>query len=196
MKHCQTFFIRIILISFQSVSYSQTSAKEVQTKRTDLGLSVQFYPAGIIATANAEIFLKEKSSLLFRLGGNFANRKDFSPYNDKEKGNGFGGTIGYRKHFNLKKGKIIVGLNTDVWNMWIDWKNDIGEINQTQGTTYTLVLQPWVEAGYFFSMKQSPVQLGISTGFGREINVITNGKNVGQGWMNSLLLSFQYAIRK
>ena len=184
----------LLLFSFQSIS--QTDKKEDSNRRTVLGLSVQLYPAGIITTANAEIVFKEKSSLLFRLGANFANRKDFSQYNDNEKGNGFGGTIGYRKHFNLKRGNIIVGLNTDVWNMWIDWKNNIGEINQTQGTTYTLVLQPWAEAGYFFSIKQSPVQLGISTGFGREINVVTNGKDVGQGWMNSVLLHYQYAIRK
>lgn len=196
MKYYQTIFISILLISFQSVSYSQTVQKENSTKRTDLGLSVQLYPAGIIATVNAEIFLKEKSSLLFRIGGNIADRKDFSPYNDNEKGNGYGGTIGYRKHFNLKRGNIIVGLNTDVWNMWIDWKNDIGKINQTQGTTYTLVLQPWLEAGYFLGIGKSPFQLGLSTGFGREINIVTNGKDVGQGWMNSVLLSFQYAIRK
>lgn len=196
MNYLQSIIICFQLISVQYISYSQNALIEIPPKKIDLGLSVQFYPAGIISTANAELFLKEKTSVIFRLGSNFANRKDFSPYNDNEKGNGFGGTIGYRKHFNLRKGNIIVGFNTDIWNMWIDWKNDIGEINQTQGTSYTLVLQPWVEGGYFFSIKQSPLQLGISTGFGREINVDTNGKNVGQGWMNSVLLHFQYAIKK
>jgi hypothetical protein len=194
MKHYQTIFLFLFFISFHDVAFSQTSTKEVTTKRTDIGLSVQFYPAGIIATANAELFFNRKSSMFFRLGGNFANRKDYSPYNDNEKGNGFGGTIGYRYHFNLKKGNIIVGLNTDVWNMWINWKDNIAEPNQIEGQTYTMVLQPWLEAGYFVNIKKSPLQVGLTTGFGREINVITNGEVVGQGWMNSVLFYFQYTI--
>ncbi len=86
-----------------------------------------------------------------------------------------------------------MGSNLDVWNMWIDWKNNIGQPNQTQGRTYTLVLQPWLEAGYFIPVNKSPIEIGITTGFGREINVITNGKPVGQGWIGSVSLVVQFA---
>lgn len=161
-----------------------------------VGLSLQIYPAGLISCVTFENYVSQKGSLLFRLGINYADRKDYSPYNDNEKGKGFGGSMGYRKHVPLKLGKIVFGLHCDIWNMWINWKNDIGEPNYTKGQTYTLVLQPWIEGGYFIRLKSIPLQFGITTGFGREINVVTNGKDVGQGWMNSLLLHFNYMLKR
>ncbi len=189
---CSTF---TLLFSFVSFSYSQADQKETVKKSKDLGASLQLYPAGIITAINSEMYLSSKNSLLFRAGINFANRKDFSPYNENEKGMGFGGSTGYRRHFYVKRGNIVAGIHTDIWNMWINWKNNIGESDYTYGETYTLVLQPWLEAGYFFSVKKSPLQLGFTTGFGREINIITNGKEVGQGWMNSLLIQIQYSLK-
>lgn len=183
-----------LFLVFNYLFISKTIAQTESTKQTFIGASAQAYPAGIIATVNTEIFYNKHTSIYLRVGGNFADRKDFSPNNDNEKGYGFGGSLGYRKHIILNRGNIILGANMDVWNMWIDWKNHIGEPNQTQGTTYTLVVQPWLEAGYFISIQKSPIQLGISTGFGREINVITNGKDVGQGWMNSIVLNVQFKV--
>ncbi|HEX3024884.1 MAG TPA: hypothetical protein VHP12_06715 [Chitinophagaceae bacterium] len=55
-----------------------------------------------------EKFYDPQSAISFRIGGNFANRKDFSPYNENEKGNGFGAGIGYNRYLNLKKGKIVL----------------------------------------------------------------------------------------
>ena len=184
-----------LILIFNLIFISKIIAQTDSTKQTFIGASAQVYPAGIIATVHTEIFYNKHTSLYFRAGGNFADRKDYSPYNDNEKGSGFGISAAYRKYINLKKGSILLGGNLDVWNMWIDWKNDIGEPNQTQGTTYTLVLQPWLEAGYFIPIKKSAMQLGITTGFGREINVITNGKPVGQGWISSVALYFQYKIK-
>lgn len=163
---------------------------------TALGISFQIYPAGLISCITYENYFSKNASLVFRLGYNYADRKDFSPYNDNEKGSGFGGSTGYRKHFQLKKGKIVLGLNCDIWNMWINWQNDIGEPNYTKGQSYTLVVQPWVEGGYFIYSKSNSIQFGITTGFGREINVITDGKDVGQGWMNSILIHVNYVFRK
>ncbi len=187
--------IIIYLISFHLPFYSQAMEIVQKDRMVGLGLTFQWYPAGIIATANAEVYSGHKSSILFRIGGNFANRKDFSHWNDNEKGNGFGVTVGFRKHFIIGKGELITGLNADVWNMWINWKNNTGELNQTRGVTYTLVLQPLIEAGYFRSILQTPLKAGIGGGFGREINVFTKGKAVGQGWMGSILLSIQYNFK-
>ena len=78
--------------------------------------------------------------------------------------------------------------------MWIDWENDLDKINYTAGRSYTLVIQPWLEIGYFLKLGDSPIQIGLATGFGREINIITKGEDVGQGWMNSASLSFQYSL--
>ncbi len=159
------------------------------------GISLQFYPAGLISCLTFEKHISLKASLMYRLGLNYADRQDFSPYNDNEKGKGFGGSIGYRRYFALKKGQIVGGLHCDVWNMWINWQNNIGEPNYTEGQSYTLVIQPWIEGGYLLNFKSLPIQVGISTGFGREINVITEGKDVGQGWMNSLLMHVNYVFK-
>ena len=183
------------MIFFFSSSYSQTAAKEPISKRM-VGVSVQLYPAGIITTLNLEDYLTERSSLVYRLGANIVDRQDFSDENDEEKGEGFGGSFGYRKHFPLKKGKIIAGLNMDIWNLWIDWKNDKNSSNMTSGTTYTLVVQPWLEAGYFFNLKNSSSQIGITSGFGREINAISDGKDVAQGWIASVSVQYLISLKK
>lgn len=184
------------MIFYFSSSYSQTATKEPISKRMDLGVSVQLYPAGVIPTLNLEHYLTERSSLVYRLGANIVDRQDFSDENDEEKGEGFGGSFGYRKHFPLKKGKIIAGLNMDIWNLWIDWKNDQNSLNMTSGTTYTLVVQPWLEGGYFFNLKNSSSQIGITTGFGREINVISDGKDVEQGWIASVSVQYLFSLKK
>jgi hypothetical protein len=192
MKICSNrFVVSIILSGFVLFSYSQTNTNP---EKTFFGVSSQFYPAGIIATINAEHFISENTSLVYRLGGNFVDRQDFSSENDNEKGAGFGGSFGFRKHFPLKKGNIIAGLNIDAWNLWIDWKNDMGLLNQTYGTTYTLVLQPWIEAGYFFYLKNTSSQLGVIAALGREINAITNGKDVAQDWIASLTIQYQFTL--
>lgn len=194
MKPIPAILIIAMLFLYVSNSYSQNVTDEDSINKTNFGLSAQFYPAGIIATLNAEHYIEENSSLIFRLGGNFVDRKDFSDENDNEKGSGFGGSFGYRKHFPLKKGRIVLGLNIDAWNLWINWKNNIGEVNAASGTTYTLVLQPWLESGYFFNLKNSSSKIGITAGFGREINAITNGKDVEQDWIASLLLQYQFSL--
>lgn len=184
----------LLMIMLLTSSAKNIFAQTVLPQK-NIGVNLQWYPAGFIVSMHFEKFYNPQTALSFRIGGNFANRKDFSPYNENEKGNGLGAGIGYNRYFNFKKGKILLGADTDVWNMWIHWRNNIGQPNETNGTTYTLVLQPWIEAGYFYPVGKSPVQIGITTGFGREINVITNGKEVGQGWMNSLLLKINYTIK-
>jgi len=160
-----------------------------------LGASFQVYPAGFIPTVNYENFLSEKASLVFRLGANITDRQDFSDVNDSEEGAGFGGSIGYRKHYHFKKGKLIVGLNTDVWSLEIDWE-DASNIGAQSGTTDIVVLQPWLEGGYFFKLNNGASQLGISAGFGREFNVATSGDEVAQGFIGSLILQYQFRTSK
>lgn len=190
MKRKTILFILIIY------SCAEMSAQENSANPIYIGAAVQFYPAGIISTVHADIMIQEKNSIYLRFGGNYANRQDFSNFNDNEKGGGFGGSVGYRRHFLLKKGKLIAGFNTDIWNLWIRWKNEIGTAFQTKGTTYTLVLQPWVEGGYFYPIKSSSIQIGITAGFGKEFNVITDGKKVEADWIGSLKLHFQMALQR
>lgn len=176
--------------------HSQTVIKINNNTKMDMGISLQAYPAGYIPTLNLEHYPDKRTSLVYRLGANIVDRKDFSDENDQETGAGFGGSIGYRKHFQLKKGKVIAGLNVDVWNLWIDWENNVNGLTRTSGITYTLVVQPWFEGGYFFNIKNSTSQLGSTLGFGREINAITNGKDVEQGWIASLTLYYLFSLKK
>lgn len=176
--------------------HSQTTNTVGKTIKMDMGISLQAYPAGIIPTLNLERYIDERTSIVYRLGANIVDRQDFSDENDEEIGEGFGGSVGYRKHYPLKKGKVVAGLNVDVWNLWIDWENDANSLNRTAGTTYTFVVQPWLEGGYFFNLKNSASQLGATLGFGREINVITNGKDVEQGWIASLSLQYVFSLKK
>ena len=161
-----------------------------------LGASFQVYPAGFIPTANYENFLSEKASLVFRLGANITDRQDFSDVNDTEEGEGFGGSIGYRKHYHFNKGKIIVGLNTDIWSLQIDWTDANNPVGSQSGTTDIVVLQPWLEGGYFFKLNNGASQLGISAGIGREFNIATSGDEVAQGFIGSLILQYQFRTSK
>lgn len=186
-----TFTSFFVLLFIFTTSYAQD---QDFTKRTDLGLSVQVYPAGIIPTVNLEHYFNEKSSLLVRAGLNIVDRQDFSEFNITEEGTGFGGSVGYRKHFPSGKGKFIAGINVDVWSLNIDWTDFSPTDSIISGSTYTLVVQPWLEGGYFLPIKNTKSQIGLTLGFGREINVITSGDEVEQGFIGSILLQYMFKL--
>jgi hypothetical protein len=173
-------------------SFAQTK-NDLTYRKVEFGTELQAYPVGFITTITSTIFVKENVAIRFRIGGNFANRKDFSGLNDDEKASGFGGSIGLLKYFYYKKGNIIMGANVDGWNMWTHWKDAINTLNPQQGTTYTLVVQPGVNAGYLYDVSKK-LNIGLTLGIGKEINVITKGEDVGQGWIGSLSLITNYSF--
>jgi len=181
-----------ICLSFSCIkSFSQSKISHSRA----IGINAQIYPAGIISSLSVIQKINNHNELNLRLGGNFTNRRNYSAYNDFEKGSGLGSTLGYRRNIELFNGFLVAGFNVDLWNMWIHWENNRGTINQTTGRTYTLVLQPWLEVGYMFPVKKLPLKAGLTTGFGREINIVTRGHGVGQGWMNSIALYCQFNIK-
>lgn len=184
-----------IILCFLYISFAtaQSDDKGTGSNGTNLAFSVQVYPAGIIPTVNLEQFVTDNSSFVYRLGGNFTDRRDFSDENDNEEGQGFGGSVGFRKHYPVGKGKIIAGFNVDLWNLWIDWTD--ASASPTQGNTYIFVVQPWLETGYFFNLGNNS-QLGFTLGFGREINAITSGDDVAQDWIGSVGVQYQFALKK
>lgn len=190
MSNIKNSLLIVVLLFVSMASFSQ----EDDTQNNRLGISVQVYPAGVIPTINYQQFLSEKTSLVYRLGANITDRQDFSDQNDNEEGAGFGGSVGYFKHFASKKGEFVVGFNTDLWNLWIDWEDNINTPNPTSGTTYIFVVQPWLEAGYFYNLKNSKSQIGATVGFGREINVITSGDDVAQDFIGSISLQYKFAL--
>lgn len=165
-------------ISFFLLFGSLTSRAQIQPGKWSLGLELQAYPAGVIPGITGEYSLNNASSLVFRLGANLADRKDFSGLNDHEKGWGPGGTIGYRYYF--ENSGWYLGGRTDLWWMNIQW-NDASD-TPTSGTTQIGVLQPTIEGGYCFS--SNVWKLGVGTSQGFEINVISKGADVGQGFIS------------
>ncbi len=66
----------------------------------------------------SNIFLNDNWALRLRVGGNFADRKDYSEYNDNEVATCFEGTLGIVRYFPSGKGNFIIGASVDTWNMW------------------------------------------------------------------------------
>ncbi|MCL6268251.1 hypothetical protein [Flagellimonas myxillae] len=166
----------------------------LQAQDTSFGVSFQGYPAGFIPTLNLEHFLTDNTYLVFRVGANFTDRKDFSDVNVSEEGEGFGGSLGLQKHFSSGPGEFVAGFNVDVWSMNIDW-TDIGPADAPiRGSSYVVIVQPWLEGGYFLPIKNGGSKIGLTAGFGREINAITRGDEVEQGFIASLSLKYLISI--
>ena len=190
MHNRKLLIILILLVSAQVFSQSE---ENTQKRKIELGTELQVYPVGYMTMITSNIFIKEDLALRFRLGGNFADREDFSGFNDDEVADGFGGSVGLVKYIPYWKGNFIFGASLDTWNMWTDWKDGLNTPNPTSGTTYNLVIQPWVNAGYLYNLSNK-WNTGISIGLGREINVITRGENVGEGWMGIATFSLNYVL--
>jgi hypothetical protein len=178
-----------------SITVNAQQKTSSEKKPIEIGAEIQLYPAGFMPTITANVFLKEKLALRFRLGGNFANRSGFSIYNDKEIAKGFGATFGAQRFISYWNGQFIFGLYVDGWNMWTAWEDNTETPNPKSGTTYNLVIQPWINAGYLYQVSKK-WNAGITIGAGREFNVITNGKNVGEGWMGILTFSTNYTFER
>lgn len=192
MNYKKLLFVGLSLISMQSFAQSEESKTR---KKIEIGTELQVYPVGFMPMITSNVFLNEKWALRFRIGGNFADRQDFSGYNDDEVAKGFGGSFGVVKYFSpWGKGQPFVGLTLDTWNMWTEWQDGLQTSNPTSGTTYNVVLQPWANAGYQYPIS-GKWNTGISVGFGREINVITRGEKVGEGWMGIATFSVNYVVK-
>jgi hypothetical protein len=189
-------FVFFVLWLAVSVRAQSVDTLKCSKGRIDFGLEVQGYPAGIIPTVTSNIFLVDQLALRIRAGGNFANRRNWSPYNDNETAKGFGGSVGLVTYYPYRIGHFTAGVTFDFWNMWTNWKDNLNTSAPTQGETYTLVFQPWADIGYLFNKRNSRINYGLTFGFGKEINVVTRGERVGEGWMNSLTLTFNYTLRR
>ncbi|MCE7993201.1 MAG: hypothetical protein HEP71_14540 [Roseivirga sp.] len=80
-----------------------------------------------------------------------------------------------------------------IWFLDIDWRDNTPV---AAGNTDISVLQPTLGLGYDFPLKNERIKLGLLVAFGYEVNVVTSGKEVGQGGISLLGLSFMYDINK
>jgi len=182
-----------LLLTLSIPPGAKSQAKQSAHNKIELGFELQRYPVGYMPMLTSNVFLNETWALRVRVGGNFADREDFSDFNDDETAQGFGGSAGVVRYIPYGKGNFTLGASIDTWNMWTDWKDGLDTSNPTSGQTYNLVLQPWINGGYLFDLSNT-WNVGASLGVGREINVITRGENVGEGWMGILTLSANYQL--
>ena len=144
------------------------------------GLEIQVYPAGIMPGIVSDWYLKDHFALNTRLGLNMANRHDWSGFHDSEKGTGYGGSIGLRYYVHPECDGLLFGVRSDLWKMRINWeKHDVTPIEK--GHTDILILQPTAEIGYLWRLKESKWNIGAILALGFEINIKTEGEEVGQG---------------
>lgn len=162
-------FLRLLIVFTLASSGIQLRAQH------QIGLECQVYPTGIIPSVNYAMPVSQAGSLEFRVGYNIVDHRDLGVQDD-EKGGGFGGSVGYAHA--IWKG-IRLGVRADVWWNTIDWKMDPGTIMEVAGTSDVTVFQPTTTLDY-------PIHFGAWSlvpriAFGAEINVQTNGEEVGQG---------------
>lgn len=171
--------------------FSQAKAQSIL-----LGPEYNFYPAGHILGIQVESpFKSTVHSWNARLAYNMSDRKDFSGLNDNEEGGGPGISVGYR-YYPLKEcSGIYLGLRADLWRMKINW-TDSSEL-VPKGETRITVFQPTFELGYLFHIGEN-WDLGTAFVNGFEINLQTDGEEVGQGWITlwQLRLSRRLTLKK
>jgi len=156
------------------------------------GIEFQAYPAGQIYGIRIEQTYKWFHNFNLRIGYNRAFRKNFSGLNDNEQGGGLGISPGYR--YNFLKGsfwKLYAGVRCDLWWLNIHWK-DKNHIPR-EGTSSITVLQPTAQIEYEVK-SNSHWSITLSLAFGREINIITKGKPVGQGGISLAGISITRSI--
>ena len=140
-----------------------------------LGPELRAYPAGLIPGLRGEISLGETDLLLFHAGYNATDRHDWGEHAD-ESGGGPGLGLGWLRQFDSTSGGWVLGARLDYWQLEIDWE-DPGR----SGRSEVKVLQPAVVGGYRWDSGRW--QLESSLSLGHEINVSTDGEDVGQGWI-------------
>lgn len=154
--------------------------------QNSIQLETQAYPAGIIPGVRFDFNIGSNSYLTSRIGYNFTDRQDFGK-NDNEEGGGPGFGIGYVKSDFLTQ-NLSAHIRTDLWFMDIDWR-DSQTICGTappcfeqdiNGTSEIIILQPTVGIEYNIPFSTN-LFLKPSLSFGYEINIKTEGREVGEG---------------
>lgn len=167
--------------------------------QSSISLETQAYPAGIIPGIGISFLLSGASYLTSRVGYNITNRRDFGK-NDNEEGGGPGFSLGYARGDFLTE-NLNLNLRTDLWFMDIDWEqkgliicDPVACPNAVStGTTEIIVLQPTIGLDYNFPLSEKLfLKPGLSFGF--EINVKTEGREVGEGaiLLGGLSLGYEF----
>ena len=164
---------------------------QLQGQITDLSFEFQAYPTGLIPGIQIERGFADKNTIHLRVGYQYIRHRDLGVHED-ERGNGFGFTLGYKRYLKENFQGWFLGVRNDIWFNELDWKDNIDLPNEISGTSNITVVQPTAEAGYLFKLGENGF-LVPTIAFGVEINVRTEGADVGEGAI--LLLGFEIGQR-
>lgn len=141
------------------------------------GAEFQAYPAGIIVGPQIRQLISDTDAVILRVAVNSTDRNDWGEHDD-ESGSGVGVGLGWRHALteSIETTGWLIGARADIWSLEIDWK----EPGPRTGTTDIIVLQPTVECGYGWTYEDGG-RLEAMLGLGAEINVHTDGEDVGEG---------------
>ena len=138
----------------------------------------QAYPTGLIPGIRLEKDVNEQSRLLLRLGYNWFRHRDLGVHDD-ERGDGFGGTLGFKRFLKPGRNKWHWAVKTDIWWNDVEWYDDLSNGQRAEGETSITVLQPTAEVGYTFVNNNFVFTPTLSLGV--EWNVRTVGEPTGEG---------------
>lgn len=171
---------------------SWANAQNTRQRGTQsLGFDLQVYPAGTIFNIKSAWAVSSKGELIGKLGYNFAQRENFGEH-DSEEGNGPGFTLAYKRYLRTGfKGWYAEG-RMGMWFLHIDWMDNTPAAS---GSTDISVFQPTLGIGYDFPLKNERIKLGLFVAFGYEVNVVTSGKEVGQGGISLAGVSLTFPFR-
>ncbi|MEZ4918910.1 MAG: hypothetical protein R2792_07345 [Saprospiraceae bacterium] len=168
--------IRIFILVLFLVSLGSASAQA----QWNLGLEVQGYPTGMISAVQLEYVTAKCHAFHMRAGYNMVRHRD-QGVSDDERGGGPGFSLGYRHVYGPKSNQWHLGVRNDLWFNKINWEDLHADGVLHSGTTRIVVLQPTVEAACRLPIPGTEFYYSPSIAFGFEVNVVTNGKEVGQG---------------
>lgn len=141
------------------------------------GVTLQAYPAGTIVALHGAISLGQRDALRGYAAYNITHRRDFGEHED-ERGGGPGAGVAWRHYFGSGHHGLHVGPRIDMWLLAVDWIDHNG---LEKGSTSLVVLQPTAQLGYTWQFGNGRFALAATAALGAEINVITEGEDVGQG---------------
>ena len=162
-----------------------------KTQFIDLSFAFQAYPTGLISGLQIEKGFQDKNAIHFRFGYQFIRHGDLGVQED-ERGDGFGGSLGYKRYFKDDFQGLFLAARSDLWWNTLDWTNDIDQPNATHGTSKIVVLQPTLQTGYLIPFGKD-FFFTPTLSFGYEVNIQTKGADVGEGAI--ILLGFQIGKR-
>jgi len=147
----------------------------------DVSFELQVYPTGVISGVRFELALDDRQAIHLRLGVQEIRHGDEGVQED-ERGDGAGFTLGYKRYLRPGLTGLAFSFRTDLWFNSLDWRNNIGTPEEVSGRTNVTVLQPTVEISWHRSLG-SKYFITPSAAAGFEINVDTDGEDVGEGFI-------------